>query len=170
MNGKSGRKRYILAATLVVCVALGLGVLQGVASATTTDVSWTIRGAYTCIQQCAETNGKGTAHSQSKLLGQMTWINQGTGAAGEPVCAGGFKLFEIWEFKAQNGKDTLDLMTTNDDLCFTADPNVVTETATFVITGGTGRFSGATGTGAFQITDLAHPQTETGTFNASITY
>jgi hypothetical protein len=161
-------KKILMA--IVPCLAMSLGAWDGVASAgAPLNVSWTMRGAYTCLQQCAETNGQGTAHSDSKVLGQMSWINQGAGAAGTPICAGGAKLFEIWEFKTQVGKDTLDLTTTNDDFCFTDNPNVFTETGTFVITGGTGRFSGAGGTGNFQITDLGHPQTETGTFNASIT-
>jgi hypothetical protein len=157
-------------ARLIAVAALSLGAWAGTAGADTTlNVSWTMRGAYVCLQQCAETSGKGTAHADSRDLGAMTWLNQGAGAAGTAVCDGGFKLAEIWEFTVQNGKDTIDLVTTNDDFCFTADPNVFTETGTFDISGGTGRFSAAGGTGSFQITDLGHPQTETGTFTASIT-
>jgi hypothetical protein len=165
-----GIKWKVVVTVAAVSATLFGALWQGAASASApVNVSWTIRGSYVCIQQCAETNGKGTAHSSSNLLGAMTWINQGAGASGTPGCAGGFKVFEIWEFRAQNGKDALDLMTTNDDLCLTPDPNVFTETGTFVITGGTGRFSGAGGTGSLQIVDLGHPSTETGTFNASIT-
>jgi hypothetical protein len=159
----------VVRATLFGAAVLSLSVWTGVASASTINVAWTIRGAYTCIQQCAETNGKGTAHSDSKVLGQMTWINQSGPGSGVAACAGGFSVAEIWEFTAQNGKDKLDVVVTDDDLCPTADPNVFTETGTFTIAGGTGRFSNATGGGNFQITDLGHPSTETGTFNANIT-
>ena len=76
-------------------------------------------------------------------------------------------------FTTQNGgagKDTFYISTTSDTFCFTTDPNVSTETATFDITGGTGRFAGATGSGTFAVTSLAHPQKGSGTLTATMTY
>jgi hypothetical protein len=77
---------------------------------------------------------------------------------------------ENYVFTSQNGKDTIDLTTTSDTFCFTSNPNVSIETATYTITGGTGRFSAATGTGSSLETVLTHPQTGSGTFNLSLTY
>jgi len=176
MSGRRGRKRYILAATLVVCVALGLSAGQGVARASTTiDVSWTIHGPYSCLGPCATaTNfmGTGIGHSESKALGTMTYSFVGTVLDYDPV-TNCLVQSENWAFTTQNGskgKDTIDLSTTSDAFCFTDDPNVSIETATYAITGGTGRFAGATGSGTFVLTVLTHPQKGSGTFTATITY
>jgi hypothetical protein len=59
---------------------------------------------------------------------------------------------------------------TADAFCFTDDPNVSLETASFDITGGTGRFAAATGSGTFSVTALTHPQKGSGTLTAAITY
>jgi hypothetical protein len=72
----------------------------------------------------------------------------------------------MWTFTTQSG-DQLDLTTTSDSLCLVS-RRVATETATFDITGGTGRFSGATGGGIFSITDLTNPSNENGKFDATI--
>jgi hypothetical protein len=165
------QKRYLLGATFAACAALSLGVWQTAAGASARfNVSWTMRGSYTCINACAETTGQGTARSDSRLLGDMAWTNHGTGAPGTPDCTGGVNLAETWEFTTQNHGDTLDVLTLHDAGCPSLDnPSFFYETASFAITGGTGRFSGASGTGTFQITDLADPTTETGTFYATVT-
>jgi hypothetical protein len=155
---------------LFIAAALTLAVWQGVAGAGgKTKVSWTMHGAYTCIDPQCDTIGSGTANSDSSVLGAMTWTNSGTGGIGSPVCPRnliGFSVSETWAFTTQNG-DTLDLTTDSDSLCLVSS-QVATETATFHITGGTGSLSGATGSGTFSITDLTNPSNESGKFNATI--
>lgn len=159
-----------LTAALAISAALSLGVGQGVANASgKTNVSWTMHGTYACIDPQCDTVGSGTAHSDSSLLGDMTWTNSGTGGTGNPFCLGdqaGVTVAETWVYTTENG-DTLDLKTTSDSLCFVS-PQVATETATFDITGGTGALQGATGRGTFRIIDLTSPPNENGTFNATI--
>ena len=151
------RKRSIASATLtlVVCVILSLGVWQGVASASTNtiDFSATIRGPYACPGPCAsatEFTLNGIANADAKSLGTMTYTGAGVVLDFDPV-ANCLVQSENFAFTTQNGrdgKDTFYVATTFDALCFTDDPNVLNETATFDITGGTGRFAGATGSEA----------------------
>jgi hypothetical protein len=162
--------RRTVRATLFVAAALIVAVWQGVASASgKTNVSWTMHGAYTCIDPQCDTIGSGTAYSDSSVLGAMTWTNSGGGGGGVLVCPrnlAGVTVAETWVFTTQNG-DTLTLTTDSDSLCFVS-PQVATETATFHITGGTGGLSGASGSGTFSITDLTNPSNENGKFNATI--
>jgi hypothetical protein len=159
-------------ATLFVAAALTLSVWQGVASASgKTNVSWTIKGSYTCSANCDFTDGSGIAHSDSKVLSRMTWINQGGPGTGALVCPKGehgVRVGENWAFATQKGgKDTFDIKTDSDNLCFVSG-QISKETGTFHITDGTGRFKGATGRGTFEITDLTNPPNENGTFKATI--
>lgn len=160
-----------IGATLLLVAGLSLVVWQGTAGASAgLNVSWAIRGVYTCNDPfCSTTSASGAAHSDSRALGAMTWTNQGAGSNAVLDCPrneGGVTVSESWVFTAKNG-DTLDLTTTSDNLCFVS-AQVATETATFQITGGTGRFSGATGAGTFEITDLTNPSNEMGKFDATI--
>ena len=173
---RPNRKRFIFAVTLAVCVALSLSVGQGVARASTTvNVSWTIHGPYACVGPCATATsfmGNGIAHSDSKVLGTMTYSFVGE-VLYYDLATNCLVQSEDWAFTTQNGhegKDTIDLSTTSDTFCFTDDPNVSIETATYDITGGTGRFSGATGAAFSELTILTHPQKGSGTFTATITY
>jgi hypothetical protein len=155
---------------LFIAAALTLAVWQGVAGASgKLNVSWTMHGAYTCIDANCDTTGSGTAHSDSSVLGAMTWTNSGTGTgiAECPRNLTGFTVSETWTFTTQGGD--LYLTTTSDVLCLVS-RQVATETATFDITGGTGIFSGATGSGTFSITDLTNPSNESGKFNATINF
>jgi hypothetical protein len=77
---------------------------------------------------------------------------------------------ENWALTTQNGDSTIYFSTTSDTFCFTADPNVSIENGTFTITGGTGRFAAATGSGTFRLRVLTHPQKGSGTITATITY
>jgi len=173
---RPNRTRFIFAVTLAMFVALSLSVGQGVARASTTiNVSWTIHGPYSCVGPCATATqfmGNGIAHSPLKVLGTMTYSFVGAVLDYNPV-TNCLDQSENWAFTLQNGhegKDTFDLSTTSDTFCFTDDPNVSIETATYDITGGTGRFSGATGAAFSELTILTHPQKGSGTFTATITY
>jgi len=160
-------------ATLIAAAALCLGVFAGAANASTTiNVSLTERGTYACLGPCATSafyTIKGILHADSKALGTMTQSANGTVLDYNPV-TNCLDSVENYAFTSQNGKDTIDLTTTTDAYCFTADPNVNIETGTLTITGGTGRFSAATGSGTFNLVVLTHPQTGSGTYNLTITY
>jgi hypothetical protein len=167
------RRRYVVGATLVVAVVLSLGVLQGVASASTTiNTTMTERGSYSCLGPCATATYftiTGKLHADSKVLGTMAESGTGTVLDYNPV-TNCLDNLENYAFTTQNGKDTIYLATTSDTYCFTPDPNVNIETATYTITGGTGRFAGATGSATSVITVLTHPQTGSGSFALNITY
>jgi hypothetical protein len=77
---------------------------------------------------------------------------------------------ENWAFTTQKGKDTIFLSATSDTICPTTNTNRLLETGTFSITGGTGLFGNATGSGSFTWMVLIHPQKGTGTINFTITY
>jgi hypothetical protein len=160
-----------IAAMLVLASAVSLLVWQGVAGASAgTDINWTMHGTYTCNDPlCTTTTGSGTAHADSRALGAMTWTNAGGGSDAMPQCPRdqvGFALAETWVFRTQDGS-TLDVETTSDSLCLVSH-QLATETATFTITGGTGRFAGASGSGTFSIVDLTSPSNENGQFRATI--
>jgi hypothetical protein len=171
--------KRIRSAILLTSVALSLGVWQGVAAATTstarttpTNVTWTEEGPYDCVGPCATATyyfAWGMAHADSKDFGTMKGSMSGTVLDYNPV-TNCLDQSENWVFTTQKGDDAIYLTTTSDTLCFTADPNVSIENGAFTITGGTGRFTGATGSGTFQLTVLTHPQKGSGTFTATITY
>jgi hypothetical protein len=170
-------KRSIAGATLIACVGLSLGVWQGVAGASPTTINFnaTFGGPYTCLGPCATATNftlLGMAHADSKSLGTMKYTGVVELLSYDPVsnCAAQAETFAFTTQNGDTGKDTFYLSTTSDALCFTDDPNVALETASFDITGGTGRFAGATGSGTFAVTPLTHPQKSSGTLTATITY
>ena len=160
---------------LVSCTALLLsfGVWQsGASAATSHHVTWTVHGPYSCVGPCATATDfsvKGNAHADSKDLGEMRYTGAGTVLDYDPA-TNCLIQSETYAFTTQNGKDTINLQTISDTFCFTDDPNSSIETAAFTITGGTGRFAGATGSGTFQLGVLTHPQKGSGTFIADISY
>jgi hypothetical protein len=153
-------KRSVIGAVLTSLVLAAMAVAPVGAS---TTVSFTIaeRGSYACLGPCATAtyfNVTGIGHSAA--LGTMAEVAQGTVLGFDPS-TNCLTQSENWALTFRNGhlgKDTLYLSTQEDTFCFTADPNVSHETATFVITGGTGRFANATGSAQLVETVLTHPQ------------
>lgn len=174
------RKRFLISFLMIACVALGFGVAQGGARARATSINFTAteRGTYSCLGPCASAtffNSVGTSQTDSKVLGTMTDVLQGTVVDASADCVeafGGLDQTENWVFiqKGHGGQNTFSLSTVGDTFCFTADPNVSIETSNFTITGGTGIFAGATGSGSFNETVLTHPQVGYGTFTGTINY
>lgn len=166
-------KRYVFTGALLAFVALSLGVLANAASASSTvGLNLTARADYSCVGPCASATTftvDGVAHPSSGFHGAMTLSAVGNVLSFDPT-TNCLTQAENWALTEQNGKDTIFFSTTSDTLCFTANPNVSLETATFTITGGTGRFSDATGGGTFNFTVLTHPQKATGTITGTITY
>jgi hypothetical protein len=87
-------------------------------------------------------------------LGRSTNVNQIT-VSGPASCPGGFANINIETLTAANG-DTLVLTGDRDQGCPTG-PNAVHGTGDWTVTGGTGRFAGATGQGTFDgVADFNH--------------
>ncbi|HLX34097.1 MAG TPA: hypothetical protein VKR30_02525 [Candidatus Limnocylindrales bacterium] len=152
-------------------VGLGLALALGGPAAASTSVSMTERGSYSCLGPCASAtyfNVNGVAHSDA--FGTMTYVTQGT-VLDFNANTGCLDQSEVWALTAQNGhggKDTLWLSTTSDTFCFTDDPNVSLETASFAVIGGTGRFANASGSGSLTETVITHPQVGYGVITLSI--
>ena len=142
------------------------------ASASTTQIVLTERAEYSCTGPCATATNftvDGQAHPVTGRLGEMSVSAAGTVLGVND--AGCLLQSEQWTFskKGHGRNDAFNLSTTSDTFCPTADPNLFIETASFVIDGGTGRFSGASGTGAFSLAVLVDPQVSTGWLTATIT-
>jgi len=75
---------------------------------------------------------------------------------------------ETWSFSDKAG--AVFISTVGDTYCPTSNPNIYAETAAFVIIGGTGAFSGASGYGNFALAVEVSPQVGTGVITCSITY
>jgi hypothetical protein len=167
------RKRCVFGGALVVALALSVGGLPSVASASTTvGLTLTTTADYSCVGPCATATSfsvEGIAHSGAQGFGTMTYALGGTVLGVLPDgCA---VQTENWAFTTKDGKNTIFLSTTSDTICPTANPNALLETGTLMITGGTGLFSTATGTGSFvSPAVLVHPQKGTGTVSLTITY
>jgi hypothetical protein len=67
---------------------------------------------------------------------------------GPATCAGGFKIYDSETLTATTGGDQI-TFTVDDEACPTSTPNLYHQHGTYVVTGGTNRFAGATGTGTF---------------------
>jgi len=153
-------------------LALAIAIVVPVSASTSISLSATERGSYSCLGPCAVAtyfNATGLAHSDA--FGTMTYVAQGVVLDYNPD-TNCLDQSETWAFTAQNGhggRDTLVISTTSDTFCFTDDPNISLESASFVVTGGTGRFAGATGSGTFSETVLTHPQIGSGVLRATLT-
>jgi hypothetical protein len=166
-----------LATALVVCVTPSFGSAPGSASPSRATIQFnaTLKGSYACLGPCAtatDFTANGIANADTNSLGTMTYSVVGSVLDYDPL-TNCLDQSEDWLLTTKNGhdgKDTIYLTTISNTLCFTADPNVSLETGTLNITGGTGRFAGATGSGTFTDTPLGHPQKSSGTLTATITY
>jgi hypothetical protein len=169
-EGSSTRRtRHIVTGTLVGSVALSLGSLPGVAGASTTiGLNLTAEAVYSCPVSCATaTTGTifGVAHSQD--LGRITESIAFTVLSIE---ANGCALqSEKWVLTAQKGRSMLFLSTTSDTICPTANSNMLVETGTLAVAGGTGLFTNATGDASFMWAVLVQPQVGGGALTGTVT-
>lgn len=163
-------KRWLFAAALLVCVASSLSVGLGVARAGTQRAGWTEVGSYACPTSCA-TSSTFTFHgvAYSPQLGAMTYTGSGTVLDYDPA-TNCLDQAETWTFTTLSHAGSFDLETVRDTFCFSSNPNVSYENATYELTGGTGQFAGATGSARSSETVLTSPQVGAGTFKATISY
>jgi hypothetical protein len=152
-----------VAAGAVLSVAAG-GVPASAQPARTTLV-FAEKLGYTCDGPCATATSFtawGTLLSPGSGLGVLHETILGTVVDYDPA-TNCLDQVEQWTVTGPGGKDQLTFTTETDTFCFTADPNVNHETGTFTLTGGTGRFRDATGSGSFDERVLTQPQIGTGT-------
>ena len=167
-----GRKRHIAGIAVLVLATANLVLWLGVANAGTRTVHFTASesGTYECGGPCVTAvnfTAAGTMHAVP--FGEMTDTTEGTVLSfnEHTNC---LEQAETWVLSLANGQGSIFLRTTHDTFCFTSDPNVSIETATFVITGGSGRFSHASGSGSFHETVLTQPQVGSGTIEGTVSY
>ena len=141
------RKRHILVVMLIATGTIGVGANSASAAAghqVPFRASYSGMAAFTS-DTTAVFNGTGIASH----LGRSTNVNHitvsGPGSPGS--CPGGFANINVETLTAANG-DTLVLTGPHDQGCPTR-PNAVHGTGHWIVTGGTGRFAGATGQGTF---------------------
>jgi hypothetical protein len=151
---------------------LGLVPSAAAASPTTAKLDLTLTASYTCPYSCASPSDtlfsvQGVAYAgvttfREFLIGRVLNTSKGCSVQSEQ-----------WSLTEQSGPDKGDalwLTSTSDKICPTAYPNVLIETSSFKVTGGTGAFKGATGKGTSWWSVLAYPQVGDGELLASITY
>ena len=85
---------------------------------------------------------------------------------GQAACSGGFTATEQDTYTAANGDSVF--QTVHDTICPTTTPNAFTLTGSFTVTGGTGRFADALGSGTVQAS-ITFTSATTGTFSGTQT-
>ncbi len=106
----------------------------------------------------------GTGHLEH--LGKTSFTGTATATEVRPPCEGGLTATEHDTFTAANGDEVFTSAT--DVACPTSNPSVVHVTASFTITGGTGRFADASGSGTVQVSAVFTSMT-TGTLSSTST-
>jgi hypothetical protein len=94
-----------------------------------------------------------SSHVQLSGIGVASYLGVSTNSGtvtmlGPATCAGGFKIHDSESLTATTGGDQI-TFTVDDEACPTSTPNLYHQHGTYVVTGGTGHFAGATGTGTF---------------------
>lgn len=138
------RKRRMLVAMLIATGAIGIAGNPASAAGTHQvpfQASYSGTAAFTSATTALFT-GTGIATA----LGRSANVNHIT-VSGPASCPGGFANINVETLTAANG-DTLVLTGDHDGGCPTG-PNAVHGTGDWTVTGGTGRFAGATGQGTF---------------------
>ena len=137
-------RRHTLVVMLIAMATIGIGGHPASAAGTHQvpfQASYSGTAAFTSATTALFT-GTGTA----RHLGRSTNVNHIT-VSGPASCPGGFANINIETLTAANG-DKLVLTGDHDVGCLIA-PKVVHGTGDWTVTGGTGRFAGATGQGTF---------------------
>jgi len=104
----------------------------------------------------------GTGHYDHLGLTTLRFPSTITG----PATCGGFTATEQDTYTAANGDSVF--QTVHDTICPTTTPNAFTLTGSFTVTGGTGRFADASGSGTVQAS-ITFTSATTGTFSGTQT-
>src|SRR5215471_871882 len=139
------RKRHMLVVLLIAMGTIGIGANSASAAAgpqVPFRASFSGKAAFT-----SPTSAVFTGTGIATHLGLSTNENNITVLGPDSSCPGGFVNKNVEKLTAANG-DTLELKGPHDVGCPTR-PGVVHGTGDWTVTGGTGRFAGATGQGTF---------------------
>jgi hypothetical protein len=94
-----------------------------------------------------------SSHVQLAGIGAASSLGLSTNSGsvamlGPASCAGGFKIHDSETLASTVSADQI-TFTVDDEACPTSTPNVYHQHGTYVVTGGTNHFAGASGTGTF---------------------
>ena len=132
---------------VVMLIAMGtIGIGANSASAAGDQVPFRASYSGTAAFNSATGTALFTGTGIASYLGRSTNVNHIT-VSGPASCPGGFANINVETLTAANG-DTLVLTGPHDQACPTG-PTAVHGTGDWTVTGGTGRFAGATGHGTF---------------------
>jgi len=139
------RKRHMLVVMLIAMGTIGIGA-NSASAAAGDQVPFRASYSGTAVFMSATGTAVFTGTGIASYLGRSTNVNHIT-VSGPASCPGGFANINVETLTAANG-DTLVLTGPHDQGCPTG-PNAVHGTGDWTVTGGTGRFAGATGQGTF---------------------
>jgi hypothetical protein len=161
------RNATITAVALILSFLFSFASIPVASATTTTGFQFSGTWDYTCNPP--DCSGAFTEDGVVRgTFGTMKLTDTGT-ITGGPDANGCFTQSITYTFTTQNPKgSSLVLDTPSNLFCPTADPNVWTVTITFAIIGGTGQFTGATGSGNALIVARIHPQTAEGLFTGMV--
>jgi hypothetical protein len=166
------RALLVITGTAIYPTELGLVPPAG-ASPTTAKLDLTMTATYACPFSCAPPSGNWTWISGTAYSGVATFKLFAT-ALVTGTSNGCDRETEELAFTEQSGPDKGDafwLTTTSSKICPSSSPNVLIETDSYTIRGGTtGVFKGARGKASDWWSVLVYPQVGNGEFLASITY
>ena len=133
----------LLLLTVALLAIFSLSAAAPVSARSSTAFAGAFLGHFTC------TFSSSTSSCAVSLTGHLGRLGEfsasGAGPTGAGSCVRPFS--GVVTFAARNG-DSFTVSSTGTETC-SRNPNVYTEAATFTITGGTGRFAGATGSGTW---------------------
>jgi len=135
--------KALLLTPVVLLAVFSLSMAAPVSARSSLTFTGAFLGHFTCTFSSSSSFCAVTLKGHLKHLGEFT--GGGTGPTGAGSCVRSFTGFVT--FVAPNG-DSFTTSSTGTETC-TSNPNIYTETAAFSITGGTGRFAGATGSGTW---------------------
>jgi hypothetical protein len=151
--------RLLIQSILAVLLVLGTSSVAFASGSVPFNGSGTGTFIFTSATTTAAT---GTGHYEHLGLTTITATVTITGAA---TCGGGLTATELDTYTAANGDKVF--LTVNDVFC-PISASAFQATGSFSVTGGTGRFADASGSGAFQGSVVATSATS-GTFSQTIT-
>ncbi len=154
-------KKMIVIPTILAVVSL-LGVFPVAFASHSTPFNGRFSGNFTLTSQTTATI---TATGNLEHLGLTTFAGSASAGQGSASCKGGFIVTEQDTFTAANG-DKL-FSSTHDVICPTSQTTDQV-TGSWLITGGTGRFADAVGSGSTQGSAVATSMTA-GTFSFTLT-
>jgi len=152
----------ILVLTPAIMAVLLVGAFPVVFASHSTPFGGSFSGSFTLTSATTATI---TSTGNFEHLGKTTFASTATGTGSSAACEGGLTAIEQETFTAANGDQ---LFSSSMDVICPTSPTAFQLTASFTITGGTGRFADASGSGTTQLSGVDTSMT-TGTFSGTST-